>query len=233
MHDACAAVPDRSTVADLVAALKHRLGIPADTVFHLYSSTRWLPLALGDTIERLQLDSLSVLTIRVTLPGGAAPSTTAADEWDHSMPTPAKLDYLVLLLSNLPGTIPTSSKTYQPECYAPADEWIENIGCVKGAVNRQLEVVFGARQSPDGKPRVVTFQEQGPGLLAVVDVLRAQLLGAPPSPSDGLLIKWLDDLIDGARAAFSVAVQQVCVPLPPLHPCLTHTGHWCKTGAQA
>ncbi|KZV79764.1 hypothetical protein EXIGLDRAFT_846239 [Exidia glandulosa HHB12029] len=209
------AVNNRSTVRDVLDSLRLHFGIAATTPLDLCSSARWLPLALDATVTSLNLDSLSVLTVRVSFPGGAGPSTpndaagsslvTAADAWDQTLATESKLDYLVLLLSNLPPTIPSDSKRYRADCYAPDDEWIENIGCVKGAFNRQLEVVFGSRCGPNGQRRLVAFCEQGPGLVAVVDHLRLYLVDKPPTATDALVAKWLDDLVSSARGAFIAA----------------------------
>ncbi|KZW01720.1 hypothetical protein EXIGLDRAFT_760625 [Exidia glandulosa HHB12029] len=213
------AVHQYSTVRDVLVASARRLGIATAATLSLYSSAHWTPLSPDATIVSLGLDALSHLTLRVQLPGGAggttsadpAPGSTstfdAADDWDKSITTPAKLDYLTLLLSNLPGTIPTASTVYVPYRYAPDPDWVEQIGCVKGALNRQLKIVFGPRCDAQGKPRMVVFVEQGPGLVALVDHLRTFLVEMAPAPADGILVIWVDNLITSARGSFVLAGQ--------------------------
>ncbi|EJD33382.1 hypothetical protein AURDEDRAFT_177535 [Auricularia subglabra TFB-10046 SS5] len=195
------------TVDQVLASLKNIHHLSSSVPLRLYLSSSWLPLCGTDLVGSLPVDALSILTVRIALLGGAMPAVGTMPEPPLSISE--RLDYLVLLLVNLPGTIPTESKVYRPERYEPDAEWVENIGSWKGALNRQLEVVFGPRQTPRGEPRVIAFEEQGPGLVAVADCLRRALVSeSDPEDADTLLEKWVDDLTGGAIMAYTLAGQE-------------------------
>ena len=112
-------------------------------------------------------------------------------ELDHS------LTQLQGLLLGLPSTIPEGSTYYNFHRYAPSENSVEDCGA-DGALNHDLEITFvpGSRQSG-----VIEFKECGPGLVAVVDVLRRFTC---EYPANTVLQKWILDLTAAARNAGAV-----------------------------
>lgn len=96
-------------------------------------------------------------------------------------------------LSSLPTNIPQSNHHYNFSLYAPDPEEAEDFG-VDGALNHALEVTF----CPGGRKDGITFLEQGPGLTAVVDVLRKY---NNDYPKHAVLQKWVHDLLESAIKA--------------------------------
>lgn len=126
---------------------------------------------------------------------------------DYALPSSlsgsARLDYLLLLLQNLPPRhIPLGNQHYQFSRYSVNDDDVELTGSTQGALNRALELAFGNRvQGP------VQFAERGPGLEAVVEVLQKYITG-----DDGeniLLWKWVEDLSLASCAAYKAAGKQL------------------------
>ncbi|KAF8427184.1 hypothetical protein L210DRAFT_3565470 [Boletus edulis BED1] len=76
------------------------------------------------------------------------------------------------------------------------EEWEKDVG-LEGAINRELEIRLGSRAKGP-----IKFKEWGPGLEAIVQVLRQYLTVVPESI---LLRKWLSDLTEAALLVFKEA----------------------------
>jgi len=111
----------------------------------------------------------------------------------------AKLKKLSLYLRRLPPSLAVidSFSRYNFQDFSPDPDWVEKIGTVEGAVNRELEVRLGTRANGP-----IEFVERGPAVEALVDVLD-QYTGT--FPHDGLLAKWIDDALAGVMHTYSKA----------------------------
>jgi hypothetical protein len=115
-----------------------------------------------------------------------------------------ELEQLERLLCHLPPIIPSSANRYQFKNFGLDPEDFELAGTMQGALNAALERAFGRR---DLGPIILT--ERGPSLEAVVPVLRDFITG-----EDGeniLLIKWIRDLVAGAKATYELHGEKVNV----------------------
>ncbi|EJD38603.1 hypothetical protein AURDEDRAFT_128801 [Auricularia subglabra TFB-10046 SS5] len=124
-----------------------------------------------------------------------------------------KLDYLVLLLQNLPVAIPRETGLYKFHKYKPTCEDIADAGSHQGAVLRHIESIFGAL---DEGP-YVTFQERGDGLDGLESLLRNSINDASTELNTSLK-RWLDMFIWSAFAAYdahNVAPPKLRRPLKP------------------
>ena len=102
----------------------------------------------------------------------------------------ARLLHLRTCLNALPQALP--SDTYDFRGFDVSDEDAEDLGRA-GALNRQLERIF----CPQGRIHgLFTLQGRGEGLLALVDVLSSF---TEEFPSDVVLQKWVEDLIQAAE----------------------------------
>lgn len=109
------------------------------------------------------------------------------------------LNYLHHLLHNLPSSIPLDDNHYHFDSFECVDpEWVELTGTDAGALNHLLEVTFGRRDQG-----FIKFKEHGPGLEGVVHALRKYITGT--EGENGLLLKWIDDLISAAKEAYQQA----------------------------
>lgn len=104
------------------------------------------------------------------------------------------LEQLRLYLQKLPNVLPVpTTPKYDLRGFAPDPEWVGDIG-EEGAVNRELEVIFGSRfHGP------LTLDERGPGIEAMSDVLERYLQKYPESV---LLGKWVADTTLAAVNAY-------------------------------
>ncbi|KAG2112346.1 uncharacterized protein F5147DRAFT_744584 [Suillus discolor] len=92
------------------------------------------------------------------------------------------LERLKTALSHLPDNIPLGNQRYNFEHFSPDPEKIELYGTSEAAINHELEVTFAKKgRRDDSAPCPFEFEECGPGLTAVVDVLRAVLHKDPNS----------------------------------------------------
>ncbi|OJA09964.1 hypothetical protein AZE42_11746 [Rhizopogon vesiculosus] len=83
-----------------------------------------------------------------------------------------KLQRLRTALTHLPDCTPLDNSKYQFEHFTPDPEKVEEYGSAGAAVNDALEVTFAPKGRKDeSTPCPFEFQERGPGLVAVVDVL--------------------------------------------------------------
>ncbi|KAF8594606.1 hypothetical protein BDV93DRAFT_565233 [Ceratobasidium sp. AG-I] len=98
-----------------------------------------------------------------------------------------KLQQLNHLLNGLPSKLPCPPITSYS--FSLDEEDLEDLG-VEGATNQALENTLGLRANG------LVLQERGAGLLAVVDILAAELLKCPHS---AILEKWINDLISAAQ----------------------------------
>ncbi|CAK5275996.1 unnamed protein product, partial [Mycena citricolor] len=104
-----------------------------------------------------------------------------------------QLKELARCLKSLPAKIPIST-THDFRDFQLDQEEVAEYGDNKCVVNHALEVSFGSRAQG-----TVEFKSRGPGLEAVIDVLREYITGS--HGSNILLCKWVDDLIVGAKKA--------------------------------
>ncbi len=116
------------------------------------------------------------------------------------------LEYLKHLLSNLPDTVPSAGNIYDFRNFVPDPELVELFGSREAALNNALEVVFAPRGRLAG-PNPFILIDQGPGLVAVVDVLRNIINEYPQS---AILQKWVDDLKNAAVYQFNSSFKSVC-----------------------
>lgn len=85
-----------------------------------------------------------------------------------------QLKRLRTALAHLPDDIPLGNSKYQFENFTPDPEKIELYGSDEAALNNALEVTFAPKGRKDEfAPCPFEFQERGPGLIAIVDVLAA------------------------------------------------------------
>jgi hypothetical protein len=117
-----------------------------------------------------------------------------------------KLKQLALYLRGLPSSlvINDSFSRYNFQNFSPDPDWIDIIGNVEGAVNRELEVRLGSRANGP-----IEFLERGPAVEALVDVLNRY---TKEFPNDGLLKLWIDDALAGAVHTYSKANIPVSIP---------------------
>lgn len=95
-----------------------------------------------------------------------------------------KLQDLSRLLSSLPADIKEGREHYNFDFFWPDPELLDDIGPA-GALNHALEITFKRKEG------IITFKEKGPGLTAVVDVLRNY---NQISVGNAVLQKWVLDL---------------------------------------
>ena len=103
------------------------------------------------------------------------------------------LQYLRHLLSNLPDTV-LHGDIYDFRNFEPDPQLVELYGTNEAAVNNVLEVTFAPRGRVDG-PSPFPILEQGPGLVAIVDVLQRFITEFPQS---AIMKKWLEDFLKAA-----------------------------------
>lgn len=126
-----------------------------------------------------------------------------------SLTVSEQLDELQFILENLPHTLPCPqfSHTYPFDGFQLNDEDVEDYGPC-GSINRALELTFGfeARTTGDG---ILPITERGPGVCALVDVLRLYQAHSGAPDSDGILLKWIRDICNGAAKAYFLAAETV------------------------
>ncbi|KAG1901336.1 uncharacterized protein F5891DRAFT_1187612 [Suillus fuscotomentosus] len=119
----------------------------------------------------------------------------------------SQLKHLRAMLTHLPDCIPLGNSRYHFENFAPDPEKVELYGSAEAALNNVLEVTFASKGRKDeSAPCPFEFQEHGPGLIAVVDVLTATLEEFPES---ALLQKWAKDLWCAAVYHYKSAKKKV------------------------
>lgn len=113
-----------------------------------------------------------------------------------------ELRKLRTLLQDLPRALPHGNQRYNFDHFSPDPEKTEDFGGEDCAVNHALEITFcpgGRRNGP------ILLQEQGPGLVAIVNVLHKYIHAYP---SSAVLQKWIFDLMDGAKYLGAVSLIQ-------------------------
>ena len=112
----------------------------------------------------------------------------------------SKLKRLDLYLRGLPSSVATGTESFSRYNFAQFSvdpDWVEAIGSVPGAVNRELEVRLGTHANGP-----IEFVERGPqveGLVEILDHYSKQF------PDDILLATWIDDALAGAMHTYSKA----------------------------
>jgi hypothetical protein len=111
----------------------------------------------------------------------------------------SKLKRLDLYLRGLPSSLAIVEpfSRYNFTHFSLDPDWVEAIGSVEGAVNRELEVRLGTRANGP-----IEFVERGPQVEALVGVLDHYLT---QFPHDTLLAAWIDDSLAGAIHTYSKA----------------------------
>ncbi|EJD47602.1 hypothetical protein AURDEDRAFT_123491 [Auricularia subglabra TFB-10046 SS5] len=110
-----------------------------------------------------------------------------------------QLDYLVLLLQNLPTAIPTGTRIYKFHRPIFKSQDVAATGSQQKAVLKYLESTFGALDC-DGNS-FIAFQERGEGLDAVVQVLRANIDDSVDESNQDLK-SWVVHLLASAMRAY-------------------------------
>lgn len=110
-----------------------------------------------------------------------------------------ELKTLKSLLSNISDMVPKGNNLYQFQTFAPDPEKVEDYGGEDCAVNHGLEIIFCPQGRRDGP---IVLKEQGPGLVAVVDVLEKWIQIYPKSM---VLQKWIFDLATAAKYVGAVS----------------------------
>jgi hypothetical protein len=87
---------------------------------------------------------------------------------------------------------------YDFRSFEPDPQLVELYGTNEAAVNNVLEVTFAPQGRTDG-PSPFSLLDQGPGLVAVVDVLCRFICEFPQSV---ILKKWLEDFVKVAIYEF-------------------------------
>ena len=91
---------------------------------------------------------------------------------DVELRTPAEIEdhlkTLMILLLDLPDSVPDGSQFYNFAHFIPDLDKVEDIGSKDCAVNHALEITFCPLGCQDG---LIILKEKGPGLVSVVDVL--------------------------------------------------------------
>ncbi|KAF8450400.1 hypothetical protein L210DRAFT_3756004 [Boletus edulis BED1] len=141
------------------------------------------------------------------------------------------LNRLRAALSCLPESIPLSPENgqYNFQHYAPDPEKVELYDTTEAAlVNNTLEITFAPNgRRGDDAPCKFEFMERGPGLVAVVDALKSELIIAPTS---SILHKWVEDLLQNITIGLPIENQIPQIPEPDT-PC--HGPHGTRLGALA
>jgi hypothetical protein len=111
----------------------------------------------------------------------------------------SKLKRLDLYLRGLPSSLAISESfsRYNFAQFSLDPDWVDAIGSVQGAVNRELEVRLGTRANGP-----IEFVERGPQVEALVGVLDHY---STQFPDDILLATWIDDVLEGAIHTYSKA----------------------------
>ncbi|QRV97083.1 hypothetical protein RhiJN_25102 [Ceratobasidium sp. AG-Ba] len=104
----------------------------------------------------------------------------------------AKLNKLRCALASLPTSLPSGFSVYDFCGWTPNPEKVEDCGTKCGALNADLENIFG--------PRVhsrVNVVERGPGIESIIDIFTHYLTGNYDEKP--IIVKWVDDLVDAAE----------------------------------
>ena len=115
----------------------------------------------------------------------------------------SRLEHLRKCLDSLPNDLPCG--VYDFRKFEVSEEDSEDIGR-SGALNRALECLFcpqGRTQGP------FKLKGRGEGLNAIVDVLSRF---TEEFPSDVILQKWIEDLIQAAEHTVAASASPIMVP---------------------
>ncbi|EJD44543.1 hypothetical protein AURDEDRAFT_166329 [Auricularia subglabra TFB-10046 SS5] len=111
----------------------------------------------------------------------------------------AQLDYLLLLLQNLPIAIPTGTRIYKFHRPIYTNDDVIVTGSRRKAVLRYLEATFGPLECDE--TTFIAFQERGDGLDAVVQVIQANVDDSPDD-CNVQMKNWVTHLIASASRAY-------------------------------
>lgn len=106
----------------------------------------------------------------------------------------ARLRTLSLYITHLPDNLPHDPSAYSGlNPFAPDPEWIEIAG-EEGAINRELEVVLGSRETG-----VFHIHARSPNFQCLPSVLKTYL---SRFVNNTILLKWLHDSLESCRAVY-------------------------------
>src|SRR5882672_6462300 len=117
-----------------------------------------------------------------------------------------KLLQLAIYLNGLPDSLPIKDPPhshYNFQIFELEAEWIDTIGSIEGAVNRELECRLGSQANGP-----IEFTERGLPVEALAAVLNNY---TTQFPNDILLAKWVDDALVGVKHTFHKLKTPVCV----------------------
>ena len=107
------------------------------------------------------------------------------------------------LLENLPDSPPYHDAQSTGYHFSISDDDIEEYGDENSAINHMLEVTFGPRQDTNG---IVPIRERGPGICAIVPVLKKC---SATNPADACITLWIDNLCSSAEKLYTKAGEKV------------------------
>lgn len=106
----------------------------------------------------------------------------------------ARLRTLSLYIAQLPDNLPVDSSAYSGlNPFIPDPDWVDRAG-EEGAVNRELEVVLGSRETG-----IFLIQARSLNLSCLPSVLEHYL---SKFPTNTILLKWLDDSLESCQAVY-------------------------------
>jgi hypothetical protein len=111
----------------------------------------------------------------------------------------SELKTLKSLLSNISDMVPKGDNLYQFQNFALDPEKVKDFGGEDCAVNHGLKIIFCPQGRRDGP---IVLKGQGPGLVAVVDVLEKWIQIYLKSM---VLQKWISDLATAAKYVGAVS----------------------------
>ena len=119
------------------------------------------------------------------------------------------LDELEHILRSLPHSLPEpkpeESRFRFISCEPDSDD-IDIYGTPDAAINHSLEVAFGWEARSKG---VLPIDERGQSVCSLVDALRAYQRYCKDPEADAVLWKWINDIWEGAKAAYTAADKHV------------------------
>lgn len=119
---------------------------------------------------------------------------------DDAVIPPDRFKYLVLLLQNLPVSVPERTFVYRD--YKPTEKDYQTTdGTFIGALHARLEFLFG-------KDKDIIFAERGNGLVDVVAALEHAY--EKEAGNKRILRRWVDKLVTSALDTYKVVKKTVC-----------------------
>jgi hypothetical protein len=132
------------------------------------------------------------------------------------------------LLNGLPESIPKAkegAEKYNFINYTPDPERVDHYGSKASALNNYLEITFAKHGRDKASGGIAPFRllERGPGLTAVVGVIRSALI--EEGLGNAVLTKWVRDLAAAARYEIMMGIHAPAQPVRNIH---THAYSFCN-----